>query len=89
MEYYERIKNLRIDSDKSQREIADILGTEQSYYAKYENGKRPLPIDRLKILCEYYNVSADYILGLSENLPYGLSKTRERGGKKKCNLQSF
>lgn len=81
MEYYERIKNLRIDSDKSQKEIALLLGTEQSYYAKYENGKRPLPIDRLKQLCEYYNVSADYILGLSENLPYGLSKTRKKGGK--------
>ena len=83
MEYYDRIKNLRIDSDKSQREIAEILGTEQSYYAKYENGKRPLPIDRLKKLCEYYNVSADYILGLSENLPYGTSKTRTRGGKRR------
>lgn len=77
MEYYVRLKNLRIDHDKSQREIADYLGTEQSYYAKYENGKRPLPIDRLKKLCEYYNVSADYILGLSENLPYGTSKTRK------------
>lgn len=82
MEYYERIKNLRIDHDKSQRQIAEVLGTEQSYYAKYENGIRPLPIDRLKILCEYYNVSADYILGLSENLPYGTSKTK-RGGKRK------
>lgn len=82
MEYYVRLKNLRIDHDKSQRDIADYLGTEQSYYAKYENGKRPLPIDRLKKLCEYYNVSADYILGLSENLPYGTSKTK-RGGKRK------
>lgn len=81
MEYYERIKNLRIDNDKSQREIADYLGTEQSYYAKYENGKRPLPIDRLKKLCEYYNVSADYILGLSENMPYGHSKTKKRRTK--------
>ena len=79
MEYYQRLKNLREDSDKSQKEIAEFLGTEQSYYAKYENGKRPLPIDRLKALCEYYNVSADYILGLSENMPYGHSKT-----KKKC-----
>ena len=81
MKYYERIKNLRIDCDKSQKEIAELLGTDQSYYAKYENGKRPLPIDRLKKLCEYYNVSADYILGLSENLPYGRSVTRKRGSK--------
>ena len=78
MEYYERIKNLRIDHDKTQAQIADILQTGQSYYAKYENGHRPLPIDRLRELCLYYNVSADYILGLPEDLPYGHSKTKRR-----------
>ena len=81
MEYYHRLKGLREDNDKSQTEIATYLGTSQSYYAKYENGKRPLPIDRLKLLCEYYNVSADYILGLSENMPYGHSKTKKRSIK--------
>ena len=82
MEYYERIKNLRIDSDKTQSEIADLLQTNQSYYAKYENGHRPLPIDRLRELCLYYHVSADYILGLPKDLPYGHSKTK-RGGSNK------
>lgn len=77
MEYYERIKNLRIDHDKTQSQIADILQTGQSYYAKYENGHRPLPIDRLRELCLYYHVSADYILGLPEDLPYGTSKTKK------------
>ncbi len=77
MEYYERLKNLRIDHDKSQREIAELLQTEQSYYAKYENGHRPLPVERLRQLCEYYHVSADYILGLPEGLPYGTSKTKK------------
>lgn len=81
MEYYERIKNLRIDNDKTQKELALILGTGQSYYAKYENGHRPLPIDRLRELCLYYNVSADYILGLPENMPYGHSKTKRIGRK--------
>lgn len=79
MKYYERLKNLRIDQDKTQQEIAELLGTNQSYYAKYENGKRSLPIDRLYILCNYYKVSADYILGLPEGRPYGLSKTRKPG----------
>ena len=78
MEYFERLKNLRIDNDKSQAEIASLLGTEQSYYAKYENGKRPLPIDRLKKLCEFYQVSADFILGLPDDLPYGKSITKIR-----------
>ena len=76
MEYYERLKSLREDSDKTQKELAELLKTGQSYYAKYENGVRPLPIDRLVELCIYYNVSADYILGLPEGLPYGHSKTK-------------
>lgn len=66
----ERLKSLRIDQDKTQADIAKVLKTEQSYYAKYENGIRPLPIDRLAKLCEYYGVSADYVLGLSKGLKW-------------------
>lgn len=76
MQYAQKLRNLREDSDKTQAEIAAILGTTQQYYANYETGKRPLPIDRLYTLCSYYKVSADYILGLPEGLPYGTSKTR-------------
>ena len=76
MNIYRRVRDLREDSDKTQKEIAEILKTGQSYYAKYENGHRPLPIDRLRELCLYYQVSADYILGLPEGLPYGTSKTK-------------
>ena len=83
MTYQEKLKDLRQERGLSQGDIALLLNTSQQYYGKYENGKRPLPIDRLKKLCEYYNVSADYILGLSENLPYGTSKTRTRGGKRR------
>lgn len=77
MEIHERVKNLRIDADKTQNEIAEYLKTSQSYYAKYENGHRPIPIDRIRELCLYYHVSADYILGLPEGMPYGHSKTRK------------
>lgn len=63
--YNERIKKLRIDNDKNQTQIANILKTDQSYYSKYENGKRPLPIEHLIKLCMFYNVSADYILGFT------------------------
>ena len=76
MEYAQKLRNLREDADKTQAEIAAILGTTQQYYANYETGKRPLPIDRLYILCRYYKVSADYILGLPKDLPYGTSKTK-------------
>ena len=77
MYYNEVIRNLRIDHDKSQADIAKLLQTTQTYYSKYELGKHPLPIDHLITLCKYYNVSADYILGLPQGLPYGLSKTKK------------
>lgn len=76
MQYYEVLKNLRIDHDKSQKEIAELLQITQTYYSKYELGKHPLPIRHLITLCNYYGVSADYVLGLPKGLPYGLSKTK-------------
>lgn len=68
MEYYDRIKELRVDRDLTQQQVADYLGTRQEYYSKYELGKRQLPLHHLKALCTFYNVSADYILGLPKNL---------------------
>lgn len=73
MVYPERLRELRLDSDKTQEQIATLLQTTQTYYAKYENGKHPLPLKHLITLCEYYHVSADYILGL----PKGLNWPRE------------
>ena len=65
-DYVQRIRNLREDSDKTQAEIAEILGTSQTMYARYERGANELPLRHLITLCEYYHVSADYILGLSD-----------------------
>ena len=70
MEYKKKLKALREDNDYTQVEIAKILGTSQSYYAQYENKNRKLPIEHLIKLCEFYDVSADYILGLPEGLKY-------------------
>ena len=66
MKYVKRIRDLREDSDKTQQQIADILGTSQTMYARYERGANELPIRHLITLCKYYKVSADYILGLSD-----------------------
>lgn len=63
--YIKRLRDLREDHDKTQQEIADILGTSQTMYARYERGANELPIHHLVKLCEYYKVSADYILGLN------------------------
>ena len=64
MSVYQRLRDLREDADKSQEEIAGIIGTSQSYYAQYENGKRAIPFERMVILAKYYNVSLDYLAGL-------------------------
>lgn len=63
--YIKRIRDLREDHDKTQSEIAEILGTSQTMYARYERGANELPIHHLITLCNYYNVSADYILGIT------------------------
>ena len=67
MNYIKIIRDLREDSDKTQQEIAEFLGTSQTMYARYERGANELPIRHLIKLCDYYNVSADYILGRNKN----------------------
>lgn len=64
--YIKRIRDLREDNDKTQQEIATILGTSQTMYARYERGANELPIHHLLTLCRYYNVTSDYLLGLSD-----------------------
>ena len=60
---YERLKNLREKAKLSQSEVAKIIGTSQSYYAQYENGKRAIPFERVIALARYYDGSLDYIGG--------------------------
>ena len=63
-----RLKDLREDSDKSQQQIADYIGTSQTMYARYERGANELPIRHLITLCKFYDVSADYILGFTNKI---------------------
>ena len=65
--YQIRLRQLREDHDKTQQEIADMLGTSQTMYARYERGANEMPIRHLIALCKYYKVSADYILGLKND----------------------
>ena len=66
MEFYMRkIRDLREDSDLTQTQVAAMLGTSQTMYARYERGASELPIRHLIGLCKLYGVSADEILGLS------------------------
>ena len=66
MSYAERIRALREDSDRTQSEIAQLLKVGQRTYCDYELGKTRIPVDSLIILAKLYNVSMDYICGVSE-----------------------
>lgn len=66
MAYYRRIRELREDSDKTQREIAEYLGTPYQYYAVYEKGGSEISFERAIALAKYYNVSLDYLAGLTD-----------------------
>lgn len=69
--HIKRLKELREDNDLKQINIAKELQMKQPQYARYETGKRDLPLDCLIKLAEYYNTSTDYLLGITnEPKPY-------------------
>ena len=65
--YFKRIRDLREDHDFTQEDIARILGCHTGVYQRYEAGTRDIPIWALIRLAELYNVTTDYILGVSDN----------------------
>lgn len=66
MNYAERIRALREDGDKTQSDIANLLKVGQRTYCDYELGKTRIPVDSLIVLARLYNVSMDYICGVSD-----------------------
>ena len=69
MEYYiSFLRGLREDNDLTQKEMAEILGTSQTMYARYERGANELPIRHLITLCKHFNVSSDIVLGLKKRI---------------------
>ena len=66
MKYIKKIRDLREDNDLTQAQVAKLLGTSQTMYARYERGANELPIHHLVKLCEIYDVSADYILDIEK-----------------------
>ena len=71
MYYYQRLRDMREDNDLPQRKVAEILGITTQQYQLYESGKREMPMHLFVILAEFYNVSLDYLAGLTlhkENL---------------------
>jgi len=67
MGYYPRLRDLREDKDLSIRKLADILHMQRTTYHNYETGKRELPLELAITLAQFYNVSLDYLAGLTNN----------------------
>ena len=66
MDYRTRIRNIREDNDLTQAEIGRLLQKSQQGYNHIETGRAELKIEDLVILCRFYNISADYMIGLSD-----------------------
>ncbi|MBE6924729.1 MAG: helix-turn-helix transcriptional regulator [Ruminococcaceae bacterium] len=66
MDYRERLRNIREDRDLTQAQVGRILSKSQQGYNHIETGRAELKIEDLITLCQYYNLSADYIIGLIE-----------------------
>ena len=64
--YYKRIRELREDNDILQKDVAKLLNTTQQHYSRIENGTTEITADRIIALAKFYNVTSDYILGLSD-----------------------
>lgn len=64
---YGRIRDLREDRDLTQRQVAAMLGMSQTGYSKYETGENDIPTQVLIKLAKFYDITTDYILGLTDN----------------------
>ena len=66
MDYRERLRNTREDRDLTQAEIGRLLNKSQQGYNHIETGRAEMKIEDLVVLCKFYNLSADYMIGLTD-----------------------
>ena len=66
MYYYQRLKDIREDNEKTQSDIAEVLNTVRQQYNRWETGKQELPMHHFITLARYYNISLDYLAGLTD-----------------------
>lgn len=72
---YERLKDIRDYFDKTQKEMAEILGVSRSTYAGWENGIDNIPLLKLNSFCNYFEISLDFICGLTKIRKYNIVNT--------------
>ena len=73
MHYRKRMRDLREDRDLTQKEVGAIINKSQQGYSHIEEGRAELKIDDMILLCKFYNVSADYFVGLSNDTEQNIS----------------
>ncbi len=66
--YIKRLTDLRIDSDLTQQEVAEVINKSQQGYAHIENGRANISVDDLITLCRFYKVSPEYVLGFTDKI---------------------
>lgn len=75
--HFQRLEDLRVDSDKTQEEIADLLNCKREVYRRYEKGIHEIPSWAVIKLAQYYNTSTDYIFGLTDiRSPYNTEQDK-------------
>lgn len=62
----QRIRNIREDKDLTQQQVADGIGVKREQYRRYESGENEMKVSHIINLCKFYNLSADYIIGLTD-----------------------
>ena len=77
MAYYQRLKDLREDKDLTQTQLVEILGMHKTTYTNYEQGKREIPFELVIRLAKFYNVTIDYIAGLTDT-PSALNSRKNK-----------
>lgn len=92
MNRFQRLRDIRQDHDLTQAQVAGILRIGQSDYSKYERGVNMMGIDKYMLLARYYNVSLDYLTGLTnipktlDGSPYSYSKAKLHSGENEKNM---
>ncbi len=89
MLYKERIQKLREKNNLNQKQLANIIGISSARYCYYENEAEIIPIEHLNTICNYFNVSIDYILNFTNSLNYDNNKKEINKIKAGEHLKSF
>ncbi len=78
MGYYQRLRDLKEDSDLTQKQVAEIIGVSVNHYGKYGRGETDIPFEKVILLADYYNASLDYIAGRTNRKTDGELSDDER-----------